>query len=105
MSNIPFLIKKTNISKTPYVLEPVNCDRCEGKEFGYIFGSAVVTIIIGVFIFAIALSWNSVAQELFERAKDDDQLVASKLNYAFLLTLGGLLISTFVMYYVNGEKW
>lgn len=105
MKSLPFLIKQTNISTFPYILEPVRCDSCEGKEFGYIFSSAFVTIIIGVFIFAIALSWNNVAQEIFEQAKDEDQLVASKLNYAFLITLCGLLISTFVMYFINGEKW
>ena len=105
MKQLPFLIKPTNISTYPYVIEPMKCDSCAGNEFGYIFSSAFVTIIIGVFIFAIALSWNSVAQELFEQAKDEDQLVASKLNYAFLITVIGLLVSAFVMYFVNGEKW
>lgn len=105
MKSLPFIIKQTNISSTPYIIEPIKCNSCEGNEFGYIFNSAFVTIIIGVFIFAIALSWNNVAQEIFEQAKDEDQLIMSKLNYAFLITLGGLLISTFVMYFVNGEKW
>lgn len=105
MKQTPFLIKQTNSTLYPYILEPLQCDTCSGSTFGYTFGSAFVTIIIGVFIFAIALSWNNVAQEIFEDAKDEDHMVISRLNYAFLITVSGLIISTLVMYYVTGEKW
>lgn len=102
---VPFLIKQTNNSKYPFIIEPLDCQNCKGETFPYIFNSAVVTIVIGVFIFAIALGWNNVAQEIFESAKDEEQMVASKLNYAFLITVIGILVSATIMYYVNGEKW
>ena len=105
MSQIPFLVKLTDNPSVPYILEPLNCNTCNGKNFRSVFGSAVLTVAITALGFLVAFGWNSAVQEIFnQHAKNESQLVASKINYAFLITLGAILIVCFLLYFVPGKK-
>ncbi len=104
MKTGPFLVKPTGDPTFPWLIEPVSCSTCSGADFKFKFGSALLTILIGAFIFVVAFSWNSVAQEALERCKDPEQILESKLSYAFLITLGAILAVTFLLYYIQGQK-
>jgi len=98
MRNVPYIIKKIEQS---YVLEP----RCSGKTFKYSLGSAILTLAIGSLSFLVAFGWNSFFQTWFEeKAKNEKQLLASKLNYGFLVTTFSFLIIIALLYYVDGHK-
>ena len=102
MRNVPCIIKKIGDS---YLLEPISCDTCSGKTFKYSLGSAILTLAIGALSFLVAFGWNSFFQTWFEeKAKNERQLLASKLNYGFLVTAFAFLIIIALLYYVDGHK-
>ena len=105
MKNIPFIIKSTGEAGFPYLLEPIDCSTCNGKTLKYSSGSALLTLGIASLSFLVAFGWNSFFQAWFEeKAKNDKQLVASQLNYAFLATLVSFLIIFGLLYFIDGEK-
>jgi len=88
----------------PYLYRESN--KCLGTNPKFIFGSALITIIIGALAFITALAWNDYARFAFKQfVNDDDQLAGAKLNYAFLATSIAIVLGFLIMYYVEGEKW
>ena len=72
---------------------------------GYIFGSAIITIVIGALAFITALAWNSFVQKSFESFETESEELKAKLSYAFLVTAIAIVVGFMVMYFINGDKW
>lgn len=75
------------------------------QEPGYIFGSAVITIVIGALAFITALAWNSFVQKSFETYESDSEELEAKLSYAFLVTAIAIVLGFLIMYFIGGDKW
>ena len=71
----------------------------------YIFGSAIITIIIGALAFITALAWNSYVQESFRYYSTEADELKAKLSYAFIVTGLSIIIGFLIMYYIDGDKW
>ena len=74
-------------------------------EPGYIFGSAIITIVVGALAFITALAWNSFVQKSFELYESESEELKAKLSYAFLVTAIAIVIGFLVMYFIGGDKW
>ena len=71
----------------------------------YVFGSAIITIVIGALAFITALAWNSYVQSTFKYYSSEIEKLEAKLSYAFVVTAVAIVIAFLLMYYVNGDKW
>ena len=71
----------------------------------YIFGSAILTIVIGALAFITALAWNSYVQQSFRYYSNQAEELEAKLSYAFLVTAIAIVIAFIAMYYIDGNKW
>lgn len=72
---------------------------------GYVFGSAIITIVIGALAFITALAWNSYVQASFQYYSNEAEEREAKLSYAFLVSSIAIVVGFLVMYYVEGNKW
>lgn len=72
---------------------------------GYVFGSAIITIVIGALAFITALAWNSYVQSTFQYYSNAAEEREAKLSYAFLVSSIAIVIGFLIMYYVEGDKW
>lgn len=72
---------------------------------GYVFGSSIITIIIGSLSFIVALAWNSAIQKSFERYESKHDQLEAKFSYAFVVTAFAILFGFTVMYFIDGDKW
>ena len=105
MRNVPFIIKSTGNSFEPYILEPIACDQCAGKNFNYTMGSTILTIFVGATAFFVALIWATFFREVWEeKCKNDDQLIASQLNFTTISTMIAILIIFTLLYFIDGQK-
>ena len=80
------------------------CDHFNHKP-GYIFGSAIITIVIGALAFITALAWNSFVQKSFETYESESEELMAKLSYAFLVTSIAIVLGFLTMYFIGGDKW
>jgi hypothetical protein len=71
----------------------------------YVFGSAIITIVIGALAFITALAWNGYVQSTFRHYSNETEALEAKLSYAFLVTAMAIVIGFIVMYYIDGNKW
>ena len=71
----------------------------------YIFGSSIITIIIGALAFITAFAWNAYVQEMFKSYTTKKDELDARLSYAFLVTAMAIVIGFLVMYYIDGDKW
>jgi len=81
-----------------------NCNHLN-QDPGYIFGSAIITIVIGALAFITALAWNSFVQKTFEIYESDAEELRAKLSYAFLVTAIAIVLGFLTMYFISGNKW
>ena len=81
------------------------CIECKNSKPSYVFGSAVITIVIGALTFITALAWNSYVQQTFEEYSSTTEELRAKLSYAFLVTAIAIVLGFLIMYYVEGSKW
>jgi len=72
---------------------------------GYVFGSAIITVVIGALAFIVALAWNSFVQKSFEFFETEAEELKAKFSYAFLVTAIAIVLSFFAMYFISGDKW
>ena len=78
---------------------------CKSENPSYIFGSAIITIVIGSLAFITALAWNSFIQQTFEEYTNKNDELKARLSYAFAVTFFSLILAFIVMYYIEGDKW
>jgi uncharacterized membrane protein len=71
----------------------------------YIFGSAVITVVVGALIFITALAWNNYVQQLFDNMTNKDQELKAKLSYAFISTSVAITVGFMMMFFIEGDKW
>ncbi len=71
----------------------------------YVFGSAIITIILGSLSFIVALGWNSFVSESFVQFSDKSEELKARFSYAILVTAIAIIIGFFVMYFIGGCKW
>ena len=82
----------------------------------FVFGSAVRTLTIGIFIFLVALSWNNVFTGCCEKLhhgkldcpiknRERDENFNKSVKYAVTATLIALVVSFLVMFFIPGTKW
>ena len=71
----------------------------------YVFGSSIITIVIGALAFITAFAWNSYAQQVFDNMTSRDQELKAKLSYAFMVTALAIIVGFMIMYFVDGDKW
>ncbi len=81
------------------------CCAHKSSNPSYVFGSAIITIIIGALSFITALGWNSYIQTTFESFTNEAEELKAKLSYAVLVTALAIVLGFILMYYVYGEKW
>lgn len=81
-----------------------NCNHLN-QDPGYIFGSAIITIVIGALAFITALAWNAFVQKSFETYESDSEELKAKLSYAFLVTAIAIVLGFLTMYFIGGDKW
>ena len=74
-------------------------------EPGYVFGSAIITVIIGALAFIVALAWNSLVQKAFETCETRSDELEARLSYVFIVTAVAIILAFIVMYYIAGVKW
>ena len=72
---------------------------------GYVFGSAIITVIIGALAFIVALAWNSLVQKAFETYESHSDELEARLSYVFVVTALAIILAFFTMYYIAGVKW
>ena len=80
------------------------CDH-QNAHPGYVFGSAIITIVIGALAFITAFAWNSYVQETFKKYTNKNDELEARLSYAFLVTAMAIVIGFLIMYYIEGDKW
>lgn len=71
----------------------------------HIFGSSIITIVIGALAFITAFAWNAYVQQVFKTYTTKKDELDARLSYAFLVTAMAVVIGFLVMYYVEGCKW
>ena len=81
-----------------------NCQHLDDNP-GYIFGSAIINIVIGALAFITALAWNSFVQQTFETYETQAEELKARLSYAFLVTAIAIVLGFMVMYFIGGNKW
>ena len=81
------------------------CEHQLNGKPGYVFGSAIITIIIGALSFITALAWNSYVQQSFKEYSTDAEELKARLSYAFVVTAIAIVLGFLIMYYVEGSKW
>ena len=80
------------------------CDKTNSHP-SYVFGSAIITIVIGALAFITALAWNSYVQASFHYYSNKNEELEAKLSYAFVVTAIAIIVGFFIMYFVHGDKW
>ena len=55
------------------------CCNHHNSDPGYVFGSSIITIIIGALAFITALAWKSYVQESYKMYCDEDDKLEAKL--------------------------
>ena len=80
------------------------CDHSNSNP-AYVFGSAIITIVIGALAFITALAWNTYVQASFKYYSNETEEMEAKLSYAFLVTSIAVVLGFLVMYYIDGRKW
>lgn len=75
------------------------------KNPSYIFGSSIITLVIGSLAFITALAWNSYIQQTFHEFTNKSEELQAKLSYAVLITAVAIVLGFFVMYFIDGDKW
>lgn len=81
------------------------CEHQLNKDPGYVFGSAILTIVIGALGFITALAWNSYIQQTFKEYSNEAEELKAKLSYAFVVTAIAIVLGFLIMYYIEGKKW
>lgn len=81
------------------------CCNHKNAEPSYVFGSAIITIIIGALAFITALAWNSYVQSTFKYYNNENDELEAQLSYAFLVTAIAIVLGFFIMYFIDGDKW
>lgn len=79
------------------------CNRNKSNP-SYVFGSSIITIIIGALAFITALAWNSYVQESFKRHSNFTEELNAKLSYSFIVTGISIIIAFLLLYYIDGDK-
>jgi len=82
----------------------MSCCNHQKSNPGYIFGSGIITIVIGALAFIVALSWNNFIQEYFRHHCTKAEELDARLSYAFLVTGLAIIVSFIVLYYIDGTK-
>ena len=72
---------------------------------GYVFGSSIITIIIGSLSFIVALAWNSAIQKSFEKYESGCDALDARFSYAFAVTAMAIVLAFIIMYFIDGCKW
>ena len=80
------------------------CDKTNSSP-SYVFGSAIITIVLGALAFITALAWNSYVQASFQHHTNKTEELEAKLSYAFVVTAIAIIFGFFIMYFVHGDKW
>lgn len=78
---------------------------CSETHPSYVFGSSILTIIIGALAFITALAWNNYVEQLFENMASKKEELHAKLSYAFIVTAVAIILGFFLMFFVDGRKW
>ncbi len=80
---------------------------CKQQNYNpaYIFGSSIITIIIGALTFITALAWNTYVQATFKYFSNETEELHAKLSYAVFVTSMAIVIGFIIMYYIDGNKW
>ena len=81
-------------------------DQCQKQsDPSYIFGSSVITIVLGALTFITALAWNSYVQSTFEKMTTKNDMLQARLSYAFVVTAIAIVVGFLLMYFIDGDKW
>ena len=82
-------------------------DSCNNHNHhpGYVFGSAIITLVIGSLAFIVALSWSTYINKAFEYYETRSDELETRLSFAFVITAIAIILSFFAMYFIDGQKW
>ena len=72
---------------------------------GYVFGSSIITLVIGSLSFIVALAWSGAVAKSFEKFESRAEELEARFSYAFLVTCIAIVVTFFAMYFICGERW
>ena len=72
---------------------------------GYVFGSAIITLVIGSLAFIVALNWSLAINKTFEYYETRSEELKARYSFALVLTAIAIILSFFAMYFIDGQKW
>jgi heme/copper-type cytochrome/quinol oxidase subunit 2 len=70
----------------------------------YVFGSSIITIVLGSLGFLVALSWNAAIQKTFEYYEKGSEEIDARFSFAFLITAIAIVLIFFTVYFVQGKR-
>lgn len=79
---------------------------CPNPKFHpeYVFGSAIITLVVGSLSFLTAIMWGSAIQKAIEYYETKHDAVETRFSFAFLITAISLLAVFATVYFISGER-
>ena len=72
---------------------------------GYLFGSSIITVVIGALAFIVALNWSIAINRAFEYYESRHDELEARFSFAFLVTGIAITLGFLIMYFIEGERW
>ena len=76
----------------------------EQREPSYLFGSAIITLMIGALSFITAFAWNTYIQSTFKFCTNGCDALQTKLSYAILVSAISIISIFLVVYFIDGKR-
>lgn len=70
----------------------------------YVFGSALITLVIASVSFLVALSWNTAIQKAFEYYEKGADEIDARFSFAFLITAISIVLIFLTVYFIDGQR-
>lgn len=70
----------------------------------YLFGSVIITIVLGSLSFIVALAWSTYVNKVFEYYESRSDEIDARLSYAFFITSLAIIIAFFAVYFISGDR-
>lgn len=71
---------------------------------GYVFGSAIITLVIASLSFLTALTWSNAIQKAIEYYEIRHDAVETRFSVAFLISSISILLIFATLYFIRGQR-
>ena len=70
----------------------------------YLFGSVIITLVLGSFSFLVALSWATAINKAFEYYESKSEEVDARFSFAFFITAIAIVVAFLTVYFISGDR-